>query len=210
MILRLYTLHMQILIYYLEENMKLHQIALAAATVVACGSAMAGSATVHLDGGSYIQSGSVLNTSGAGVNVVKVVYDLGAHQDGIAIWEIYGSTGAHSNFLSGNWYSTETWNGLSVGSGNSFNFSGLDIDFIVSAAAGTAASSPLGTPSSLANASFSVYFSDNSWGTAHLSQLDWNVSQTLTIASVPEPETYAMLLAGLGLMGAVARRRKQA
>jgi hypothetical protein len=28
-------------------------------------------------------------------------------------------------------------------------------------------------------------------------------------APVPEPETYAMLLAGLGLMGAVARRRKQ-
>ena len=29
------------------------------------------------------------------------------------------------------------------------------------------------------------------------------------IAAVPEPETYAMLLAGLGLMGAIARRRKQ-
>ncbi|MDQ5945033.1 MAG: hypothetical protein QG619_452, partial [Pseudomonadota bacterium] len=31
-----------------------------------------------------------------------------------------------------------------------------------------------------------------------------------TIPAVPEPETYAMLLAGLGLMGAVARRRQQA
>lgn len=29
------------------------------------------------------------------------------------------------------------------------------------------------------------------------------------IAAVPEPETYAMMLAGLGLMGLVARRRKQ-
>lgn len=28
------------------------------------------------------------------------------------------------------------------------------------------------------------------------------------VASVPEPETYAMLLAGLGLMGGIARRRK--
>jgi len=28
------------------------------------------------------------------------------------------------------------------------------------------------------------------------------------VAAVPEPETYAMLLAGLGVMGAVARRRK--
>lgn len=30
----------------------------------------------------------------------------------------------------------------------------------------------------------------------------------VTIAAVPEPETYAMLLAGLGLMGAIARRRR--
>ena len=28
------------------------------------------------------------------------------------------------------------------------------------------------------------------------------------VSVVPEPETYAMLLAGLGLMGAIARRRK--
>ena len=34
-----------------------------------------------------------------------------------------------------------------------------------------------------------------------------NVSVT---AAVPEPETYAMLLAGLGLVGAIARRRKAA
>jgi hypothetical protein len=31
----------------------------------------------------------------------------------------------------------------------------------------------------------------------------------VTVTAVPEPETYAMLLAGLGLMGAVARRKKQ-
>lgn len=33
--------------------------------------------------------------------------------------------------------------------------------------------------------------------------------QLVMLAPVPEPETYAMLLAGLGLMGFVARRRKQ-
>jgi PEP-CTERM motif len=31
----------------------------------------------------------------------------------------------------------------------------------------------------------------------------------MAVATIPEPETYAMLLAGLGLVGFVARRRKQ-
>jgi hypothetical protein len=30
----------------------------------------------------------------------------------------------------------------------------------------------------------------------------------MTVSAVPEPETYAMMLAGLGLMGAIVRRRK--
>lgn len=33
---------------------------------------------------------------------------------------------------------------------------------------------------------------------------------SILVSAVPEPETYAMLLAGLGVMGAIARRRKQA
>ena len=33
---------------------------------------------------------------------------------------------------------------------------------------------------------------------------------SVTVTAVPEPETYAMLLAGLGLVGAAARRKKQA
>ena len=34
-------------------------------------------------------------------------------------------------------------------------------------------------------------------------------SGELTVTAVPEPETYAMLLAGLGLMGGIARRRNK-
>jgi hypothetical protein len=34
--------------------------------------------------------------------------------------------------------------------------------------------------------------------------------RTANVVAVPEPETYAMFMAGLGIMGAVARRRKQA
>lgn len=33
--------------------------------------------------------------------------------------------------------------------------------------------------------------------------------QISAVAPVPEPETYAMMIAGLGMLGAVARRRKQ-
>ena len=37
----------------------------------------------------------------------------------------------------------------------------------------------------------------------------WGISSATVTAAVPEPESYAMLLAGLGLMGTIARRRKQ-
>ena len=49
-----------------------------------------------------------------------------------------------------------------------------------------------------------VYFGvlDSSYG-------DNSGGVSLNITAVPEPETYAMLLAGLGLMGVIARRRKQ-
>lgn len=39
---------------------------------------------------------------------------------------------------------------------------------------------------------------------------DWHVTATgVSVTAVPEPETWAMLLAGLGVMGAVARRRQK-
>ena len=58
---------------------------------------------------------------------------------------------------------------------------------------------------------FSVSAGATSVVTEHcLSGCAWNWSATLGVANpVPEPETYAMLLAGLGLMGFIAQRRKQ-
>lgn len=41
-----------------------------------------------------------------------------------------------------------------------------------------------------------------------LRNVDFTASPS-TVTPVPEPETYAMMLAGLGLLGVVARRRKQ-
>jgi hypothetical protein len=55
------------------------------------------------------------------------------------------------------------------------------------------------TTEAQAGTNVSAYFAaDNSF---HLS--------AMPVAAVPEPETYAMLLAGLGLMGAIARRRNK-
>ena len=38
---------------------------------------------------------------------------------------------------------------------------------------------------------------------------EWNGDFQLNVSAVPEPETYAMMLAGLGMMGFMARRRRQ-
>lgn len=45
------------------------------------------------------------------------------------------------------------------------------------------------------------------FGVENFVRAEFNVSDG--VAAVPEPETYAMLLAGLGMLGFVARRRKQ-
>ncbi len=55
-----------------------------------------------------------------------------------------------------------------------------------------------------------AYSSDNtvgSWGTQNGRSAGFRTYVEVT--PVPEPETYAMMLAGLGLLGVVARRRKQ-
>ncbi|WP_256209002.1 FxDxF family PEP-CTERM protein [Nitrosospira sp. Nsp14] len=51
---------------------------------------------------------------------------------------------------------------------------------------------------------------DNGWivGNAHNSKT--GVDHAFLLAPIPEPETYAMLLAGLGLLGFIARRRRTA
>ncbi len=54
-----------------------------------------------------------------------------------------------------------------------------------------------------------VYTNATTFGGATASVIDGSVASAATFAPVPEPETYAMMLAGLGLMGFVARRRSK-
>lgn len=48
------------------------------------------------------------------------------------------------------------------------------------------------------------------WSVTSASGFDYSRSYAAQVASVPEPETYAMMLAGLGLVGWAARRRYRA
>jgi hypothetical protein len=66
----------------------------------------------------------------------------------------------------------------------------------------------------LAAGDYSVFMGGSDYLAQSSSNLNllskYGVTGTLTAGVVPEPETYAMLLAGLGVMGAVIRRRKVA
>jgi hypothetical protein len=185
-------------------------VALCAAT--SASSFAAGSATVLLNGDNFgfLQTGTVTNTSAAGVDIVGIVYDLGAPAAGISIFDGAAvSSGTQSNFLTGSWYSTQTWSALATAAGSSFTFAGLNLDLITGVAPPTITKSVIGGPDSLANASFSVFFSDGSSGTVALLRQDWSQDQRLNIASaVPEPQTAALLALGLGVMVWVARRRR--
>ncbi len=64
------------------------------------------------------------------------------------------------------------------------------------------------TPSGILGAgSYDVYLSGTM--NASITPNPTGESGGIVLAAIPEPETYAMMLAGLGLMGFVARRRRQ-
>ncbi|SFH26087.1 PEP-CTERM protein-sorting domain-containing protein [Nitrosospira sp. Nsp14] len=68
------------------------------------------------------------------------------------------------------------------------------------------------TFTNLAAGDYSVFMGGSDYSAQELSNPNllskYGVTATLVAGVVPEPETYAMLIAGLGLMGAVIRRRK--
>ncbi|WMJ08313.1 FxDxF family PEP-CTERM protein [Nitrosomonas sp. sh817] len=63
----------------------------------------------------------------------------------------------------------------------------------------------------LAAGDYTAFVGGSNYANQLVALRDYGVSGTITVISaVPEPETYAMLLAGLGLVGAMTRRRKMA
>lgn len=110
-----------------------------------------------------------------------------------------GLTGFNSAFLAGdNVFSVTGANSFAAGASGIYNanFAGL---------------SP--SVSTSYSGTYRLTFTDNVAGFTHASSsvgtnyVDLTI--TAAVAAVPEPETYVMLLAGLGLMGTIARRRRQ-
>ena len=88
-------------------------------------------------------------------------------------------------------------------SGNKVKIGGTD--YALSLATGVPSFNDDWTP----NVSFNVAAGGSLLFSLASTNFDQFYISGMTVTAVPEPETYAMMLAGLGLLGAVVRRRKQ-
>ncbi len=138
------------------------------------------------NGGSYDVIESITNNTGTAFSDfhLSITQPINASGNGVVF------TSFNSSTLDG-----FTLDSPSVNQPSPFNHSGpRDLNFTGDLAIG-------GT----ANAGFSLSAFDPGVGNTYT----FTLTQTPTVSAIPEPETYAMLLAGLGLMGAVARRKNK-
>jgi hypothetical protein len=166
---------------------KIAKVAISLASVVATGvffSATVSAGTASATLSSFIQSGSVTNDSGPGVNLVEVVYSLGTPEDNIATWDSSTAGGTAEDALSDpQYFQTVRWSGLNVAPGDNFNFSNLDIDLIVTLDPLDVTGSTIdNVGTSLRNAFIQASFSDGSVACSVLVEQGWTITQNLTLS----------------------------
>jgi len=117
-----------------------------------------------------------------------------------------GTVLMHDN--SGNSQDFFTLSKVGNGSFNAVSFTGIGLGLLWSTnlqSSWTAAISGLNLINQIGITSLTFKLADPS----ACCSIGMNAFEVSSVSPVPEPETYAMLLAGLGLMGGMARRRKQ-
>lgn len=181
----------------------------------AAGASAAPVATVVLDGADFIQSGQVTNNYTS--NLIEFVYSLGTPEDNLATWDTDTGGGTASDFLSNpQFFQTVTFSGLNIAPSGVFNFTGLDIDLILTLVPLSVTGVSLGGPETLRNAFVLAKFADGTVGSANLIQQEWNQTQTLVLeaqgpGAVPEPATLASAACtGLFVLAYAWRRRRAA
>ena len=159
-----------------------------------------------VDTNGYIGTGSFLDQVALKVSSSLVSASLFSAPGGTGAWSL-ASGGLNANGCSGSGGGFECANSLSIlnsGKGvaiNPGNGVGVDYSWVFDLTMDNGAL----ITSSLGDSVKARFVDSSGYKVGDL------VSEgiTLTITPIPEPETYAMLLAGLGLMGFVARRRQR-
>jgi hypothetical protein len=168
-------------------------------------------ATVTLDGSWFLQAGQVLNHSDPDIRVTEFRYSMGNQEPGRGVWERYLETGQEEFRLAGTeaHYSSVVWRDLSVASGETMTFDGLDLDRIVGIVPAEVDSQNVDlSGESLRGAYVEVVFSDGLRGRAALAEAGWNVTQVLEIVAAPVPEAPSLALMAGGLVLVFLGRRR--
>ena len=177
--------------------------------------------SVFLWGSTMSGAGGIVNDGT--VPITGLELSLGVPSAGNAVFhDIVGSfPGGDKNGQvgDGTFYTNHQWWFAPIEGGRNFLFNGLDfgektaggnyIDLINAS-----------NPDSFAKLRATVYWTDGSYQSVSLAESfqrqwtgdnTWDVNRwvevTMPVTAVPEPESMAMMLAGLGILGAVSRRR---
>lgn len=188
-----------------------------AAFIVVCFNAHGASLSVNnemfINSLSGWNSGSIANSSTAGYTLDAFSFSFGAPESGIAAWDLdigldRTAGGTASNCLVPRVCQTITWTGLALSPGQSFSWSGLDVETLVTV-------SPLlaiGEPGALTNAQLTYWFDSGDVLTG-APPLDLSSTTTFVVSGhtvVPIPAAAWLFASALGVFAYMGKRKQTA